>query len=303
MGTHPAAAPETALPSAIAPRGFNSIMGRGLFYLLIIEIALLPIVHMTGIEAALGKLLFALPLAAIAAYTQWRGFKPLHDAALLAMWATFCFGLVSILIQMAARTPFPLEDARLYRFDSLLGFNSYTIVRLSQSHRILDSLLSYSYKAGLPFIVAALLVPPLCHKADSAKRFVFSMIFAAFITAALFAFVPAAGPWMVDGIRPSAEQSTSQSYLSLLKSSAEVPVDYSRIAIVSFPSFHVILAILCGITFWNIRHARFFAAILTVLICISTLTTGWHYLIDVLAGLPIAFLSDHWAFKALKCVS
>ena len=59
----------------------------------------------------------------------------------------------------------------------------------------------------------------------------------------------------------------------------------------SFPSFHVALAILAAIALSSIRRLRIWVWGLTALICVSTLTTGWHYAIDVLGGLVLAPIS------------
>jgi membrane-associated phospholipid phosphatase len=41
----------------------------------------------------------------------------------------------------------------------------------------------------------------------------------------------------------------------------------------------------------SIRRLRAWAWVLTVLICISAITTGWHYGVDVLGGIILAIVS------------
>ena len=62
-------------------------------------------------------------------------------------------------------------------------------------------------------------------------------------------------------------------------------------AIVCFPSFHVIWAIFCVAALWGFRFLRIPVSLLAGMIIISTVTTGWHYFIDVLGGIVIAGLS------------
>ena len=58
--------------------------------------------------------------------------------------------------------------------------------------------------------------------------------------------------------------------------------------IISFPSFHVILAVLSAISIARFgRWTAISAAIRATLIVISTVSTGWHYAADVWGGLAL----------------
>ena len=48
---------------------------------------------------------------------------------------------------------------------------------------------------------------------------------------------------------------------------------------------------MCAAALWGFRPIRIPAAILSVLIILSTLTTGWHYFSDVLGGIVVAAIS------------
>jgi membrane-associated phospholipid phosphatase len=62
--------------------------------------------------------------------------------------------------------------------------------------------------------------------------------------------------------------------------------------VVCFPSFHAIWAVLCGYAFSGFRRSvRIPVYVLAALMLLSTVTTGWHYVIDVLAGLMVAGVS------------
>ena len=73
-----------------------------------------------------------------------------------------------------------------------------------------------------------------------------------------------------------------------MKSGVPVEMMGATTAIVSFPSFHVALALLSAVYLSTFRRLRVTNWILAGLITISTVTTGWHYGIDVLGGIALA---------------
>jgi membrane-associated phospholipid phosphatase len=84
-------------------------------------------------------------------------------------------------------------------------------------------------------------------------------------------------------------------YLLLLKTRAPMQMDLGRSAIVSFPSEHVVVALLAVRALAAIRHLRGWAWAIGALVCCSTITTGWHYAIDVLGGIVVAALAAWFA--------
>jgi membrane-associated phospholipid phosphatase len=126
---------------------------------------------------------------------------------------------------------------------------------------------------------------------------------AAITSVAISAVCPAVGPWVVYGFKPSPIiQAHTQEVLRALKASIGTVHDlgdYS--ALVSFPSFHTALAILCVIALWRWRLVRIPALLFGLLVCISTVTTGWHYEIDVIGGALVALIAyavGSWALRS-----
>jgi membrane-associated phospholipid phosphatase len=70
-----------------------------------------------------------------------------------------------------------------------------------------------------------------------------------------------------------------------------VDLDMNDAGIVSFPSFHVVLALLSAMALGTIRSLRVWVWALAGLICISAVTTGWHYGVDILGGMILAIVT------------
>jgi membrane-associated phospholipid phosphatase len=90
---------------------------------------------------------------------------------------------------------------------------------------------------------------------------------------------------------PTQEQIYCQTQLLNLRLPGAYTFRSQGAGIVSFPSFHVIWAVLCARALWGFRYLRIPVTVLSGMIILSTLTTGWRYLSDVIAGAIVAGVS------------
>jgi len=61
--------------------------------------------------------------------------------------------------------------------------------------------------------------------------------------------------------------------------------------IISFPSVHAAVAVLCSWGAWTIRWIRFPMIFLNTLMLLSAITEGGHYVVDLVAGIGVAAFS------------
>jgi len=240
-------------------------------------------------------------LIAACCYCRWRGITTMGDASQLLAWTLLVIPAITFLIPVAGRTPCPLVDGALARIDAGMHFHTVNVVHwMANFPRARRTLLIAYDLLGL-LVIASLVVPPLARRALASRRYVLAVLFAAIMTSALFALWPAAGPWTVEAFAPSKDQAEVIGALTALKSGQSLP-EGTKSAVVAFPSFHVILAVLSVVALWDLRWIRWFAFTLGALICVSTLTTGWHYGIDVVGGLAVSYLAQEIACITLKPV-
>ena len=227
-------------------------------------------------------------VAPLPLYWQEKGRAELRDAALTIPWALVLAVVLPLPVAVGARIASPLQDVHLAQLDRLLGANVPGVMAWA-AHSWLGRCINWSYPLLNPLLAVTAIVPALAGRAMPAKRFLLANLIAFFIGVPLFALLPAVGPWY--GYHLSATHAQIGCQADLLALRVHGPYAIHPSGIVCFPSFHVIWAILCASALWTFRCMRVPIAILAAMIIFSTMTTGWHYFSDVLAGLLIALIS------------
>lgn len=228
-------------------------------------------------------------LFACAIYCRWRPLPRLIETCDLALISLVFFAVFADLTLLAARSHYGLVDAQLSAFDAAFHFKTGYFAQSVARFPLVAGLFRIIYKMCVPMMVFAVVIPPFFGHSGASRKCILAIVFAAIATATIFWFLPAAGPWTVQGFQPTNEQAAIADYLSRLKVDAPFTTDCRTIGIISFPSFHVVLAIVSAAAIGSVRVLRVAAWTLAALICASTITTGWHYGVDVLGGLVLAW--------------
>jgi len=227
---------------------------------------------------------------ALPAYWHDRTRIDLRDSALTIPWAFVLAALLPFPLLIAARLRMPLEDQLFARIDQAFGVRVPEIAAWAAQHW-LGKAVNYSYPLLTPMLLAAIFVPALAGKGDAAREFLYANLLAFAMAAPMFALLPAVGPWFYFHFAPTPTQMYCQTELLGLR----LPGPYSFLSqgagFVSFPSFHVIWAVLSARALWGFRLLRVSILVLAGLIVLSTMTTGWHYFSDVVAGALVAVVS------------
>lgn len=221
------------------------------------------------------------------AYWHERGKIALRDAALTLPWGLFLMVTLPCLVGVAGRAGMglPLCDAGLARADAWTGVDVRGILTWAGRHW-LGGFIDRSYPYLFPMLLAALLLPALTGRVRAAREFLTGNLLAFAIGMPLFALFPAVGPWYGYHFAPNPGQAACERSMMLLRTPG--PYSLQPFGVVCFPSFHVIWALLCVCALWSIRPLRIPAALMTALVIFSTLTTAWHYFVDVIAGFLVA---------------
>ena len=250
---------------------------------------------LTSIHAEIsGRVIALLTLFAMISplpiYWHEKGRTALRESVLVIPWEMLVAVTLPFAVFVAARLRMPLQDSLFGNIDEALGVRVPAIMAWAD-HHWLGTLINVSYPTLLPLMATACLVPPLTGKVREARVFLLANLIAYGIGLPLFGLLPAIGPWAFYHVLPQPGQAITADLLRELRLPGPYYSHDQGAGLVCFPSFHVIWAILSAKALWGFRLLRIPLSLLSVLIILSTLTTGWHYFCDVLAGLVIAVIS------------
>jgi len=235
----------------------------------------------------------------VPAYWHQKGRIDRRDASLTIIWCFVTWFFIPIPFLVGARLNLPLHDNLFALIDRSLGFNQPPLVAWAMTHP-LGSAINSTYNMLYPYLEIAIILPSILGKRES-TRFVLANTIALAIGLVLFTLIPAVGPWTSEPVHVGPLQLSIQKQIFELRG----PNPYTHellkqgAGIVAFPSFHVIWAVLAASALWGFRYLRIPMVVLTTMIILSTMTTGWHYLTDVLAGLIVVSVSL-WAASAIQ---
>jgi membrane-associated phospholipid phosphatase len=223
------------------------------------------------------------------AFFRWRKFDRVANFQVIAFWSLVFSNLYLIPVHIVARFPTDFHDRLLARADRALGLEVPEVLAFMKDYPRLNQFLDGCYHLLLPLIVLAIVLPPLCGHMRRAKEYIVAGSVAVLITLPLFAVFQAEGPWSRYGYPPRPDQQKYIATLSYLKTDQWFDLHLEQTeGLITFPSFHAVLAVLAAFALRPIRCVRWPAAVLAGLIVVSTVTTGWHYVADVVAGVLIA---------------
>lgn len=229
------------------------------------------------------------PLLVPAAYWHQHGNPDKRDAALTLPWLVVLMVLIPFVVVVSVRIGMPLSDQLFMRLDQHLGLNVPTTMTWASRHPLVESVLDRAYTLLFWLLAAAALVPPLMGRRKPAQEFLLANAIVFLLAVPFFTLFPAIGPWVVYHFPPNPAQKLCELSIRSMHQSVR-PDAVKAFGVVCFPSFHAVWAVLSAVALRSIKWLCFPAAILAALIVASTLTTGWHYGVDVLGGLVLCAL-------------
>jgi membrane-associated phospholipid phosphatase len=242
-------------------------------------------------------------LAGQALYSTWRR-DPVLASALGCTAQVVAFSAVAApLSYVGASFGLPLQDGAFHAIDRALQLNWAGWLTWMNAHPALHPVFREIYQSLMPQALAVVLVLAYTGRLAWLRVFLLAFFFAALVTIAIAAVLPAEGVWGFYGIRPEQHgaimPSTRETHLAIFHGlrdgSFRLLMARGAEGIITFPSLHAALGVILAAGFWPLRYLRWIGVGLNVIMLASIPIDGGHYFIDIFAGLAIAALALIWA--------
>lgn len=186
---------------------------------------------------------------------------------------------------LAATLNAPLVDSALLRADHAIGFDWDALDTWVASHHWADVILYDSYLSYFWQPAVALFTVSLYQPGKTNGEFVWAFLISAPICFLIAAALPAFG--YVGSVYSDHIEALKQ-----LRAGLWTTLDFGHFeGIVTFPSFHAVLAIILMYAVRRVRWALAILAPLNAVMLAATPTDGGHYFVDVVAGVAVAAAS------------
>lgn len=235
---------------------------------------------------------FLFPLL-LALYARWRGMAGMGAGCAAVGAMLLVSAAIGILSYVAIGLGHPLADGQLKAWDAALGFDWPGFIRWLEARPALAAVLGFAYATfpfqilGLPFWLA------LRGDHRGAAAFVFVFAAMSLATCAISVFFPSPGAYVAHGFAPGDLVAIKpvwflDEFLAVHGAAAFTFRFETMEGILTFPSLHAAVAVLCGWAGWRLKFARWPLAALNAVMFLSAISHGGHFLVDVLAGFVLA---------------
>lgn len=234
---------------------------------------------------AWSPLAIAAALAAAAWFYHLRKVENFVAALTALMFLTSYTACYSVMMYAGAAIGRPLIDDSLVRFDAACGIHLPHVIQWAESHPGIERALQWSYNSLLWQTPLVIVVLGFSGELKPLRQFILQFMVGTWICALFFFALPAAGPFAAYGFEMNATQARYLQHLQELREGARTVVTWRNAeGLITFPSFHTAWALLLA---WAVRGRKWLllpSVLLNGAVITATMTTGWHYFSDVLAG-------------------
>lgn len=205
-----------------------------------------------------------------------------------ALWIVTLIA-TGILTYIFATMNLPLWDAKLVRMDEFMGFHWVRFYEFMKTQKIISLILMIAYYSALPQIMFSIIFLSHTKRDDRNNELWWTSLISLILTSVLSGLLPAGGTFFHYSV--GLDHAVHLTDLFALRNASASEFVFSDMqGIVTFPSYHTVMALL-AIYVYRRTSFFWFVVALNILMLISTPLYGGHYLIDMIGGGFVATVS------------
>jgi len=254
------------------------------------------------------SLMVGFPAFFYAIHSVYKTWRPDRRLSLLAGSQAVLFGAScagATLANVGLRLRMPLQDDLLAAIDKALGINTAEIVLWFSRLPDVAELLRIFYLSTVPAVFFCAIFFSL--KRDGRKVWELTLGYSGglFLCSAISSLVPAKAIFFHAGFTsqevaglPAGAGLYHMGAFSYFRDGSNLVVDIDRFdGVVTFPSFHTMMALVVAFAFRDYSRTSVVAYLWALLVIVSTIPIGGHYVVDLIAGTGL------WAVIVLSALA
>lgn len=247
-------------------------------------------------EVILAAMVFLLVFAPLCHWRRIPSLKCIVECAGIGL-------LITAPLIVSAYTAFaldlPLQDQQLLELDRRLGIDWVSLIAFIDSTALLAKSLTFAYHTFHHQLFFLPIVLSICGHRARAYQLVGIYGLICIIACIVTIWYPALGTYTDFALDPKDLKNINGmlgvEYVPQILAVRDDPNFVLRLeqvsGIISFPSVHAAVAVLCSWAVWPIRWIRFPLILWNTLMMLSAITEGGHYIVDIIAGIGVAGFS------------
>lgn len=240
-------------------------------------------------------IVLAAVMALVAAYCDGRRLEPrVRDAAAMIAVGTLALLACGLVSNMGLRLGMPLVDGDLAAIDAFFGIDVGRAVRAFAGHPALITALSYAYNFSPPAVILSIAIALFAGRRALAWEMVATLVVSMQVVAIVSVLLPAIGAMHHFGLEylqgnglPRGAGIYHLAAFETARSGLDPVFGIEDMAgLVTFPSFHTVLALMLAQALAPGR-LKWLGVAASAVVIVSTIPIGGHYVIDLVAGFAI----------------
>ncbi|SEC80336.1 PAP2 superfamily protein [Rhizobiales bacterium GAS188] len=191
----------------------------------------------------------------------------------------------------------PLWDDRFMAFEERIGIDWPALATFLAGNPTMNNIWALAYLSPVTQILSVLILLPSFGHSERLAAFLKLMNATLIACVVISLVIPAVGPVEAYRMPDAARQQLGASaygyveQLLALREGRLTSFDFGHMqGMVTFPSYHTIMAILTAWALWPLRFVGPLAVVFNGVVIVSTIPWGGHYVSDVVGGAAIAVL-------------